>query len=91
MFKLNREMRSCSCGKIKGRYLNDLEAEVSKEAISVAIGNGSFFNTIKEMEIQHVLVTTADREFYMENCKIEFAWLRPNEGPGNPHSKVISD
>lgn len=89
-----RKMRSCECGNVFGRYIDDTYAEVSDTAISLAIGNGSLINAIHDMkhndEMSH---GEASRESYHEKGKglIGYAWVRPNEGNGNPHCKVIRD
>lgn len=94
VFKLSDEMRHCKCGKIKGRYLDNRMAEVSKDAISIALGNGSVELAYGQM-LGHQIETkdTASRSSYHEKDKglIEYAWIRPNTGPGNPHTKVIGD
>lgn len=87
-----QKMRKCECGFVKGRYLNNSEAEVSKDAISIAIGNGSIALSIALME--HLKRTTnnlAERGEYILKSGIEYAWVRPNEGPGNPHTKIINE
>lgn len=86
LFNLGYELKRCSCGKAYGRYLNNQQAEVSPDSISVAIGNGSFDKAIMNMaKADHA---TADRTFFRDNCRIEYAWVRPNTGPGNPHTIV---
>lgn len=60
-------MRTCYCGKIKGQYIDHRNAEVSKEAISIAIGNGSLMVAIAEMmENQKESNNKANRESYYE-------------------------
>lgn len=93
VFKLTLgKMRSCECGKVKGRYIDNSNAEVSENAISLAIGNGSLVNAIAEM-MHHKKETKnmAEREeYYQEGYgKIDYAWVRPNDGLGNPHCKII--
>src|SRR6266480_1786511 len=74
LFKLSLTMRTCECGHVYGRYVNNQDAEVSEDAVSIVIGN------------------TADRTSYCQpgHGLIELAWVRPNCGPGNPRSRVIS-
>lgn len=87
-----KQMRSCECGYVYGRYLTNELAEVSDIAISIAIGNGSLINAIDDMK-RHSKSTdgNADREEYYQegNGKISHAWVRPNSGKGNPHTVVI--
>lgn len=85
-------MRQCKCGAVKGRYLNMAEAELSENAISIAIGNGSLERAIVEMEgyFNKTLGQAGRSDYYKEgNGKIEYAWVRPNSGPGNPHTKLL--
>lgn len=95
VFKLKLdEMRYCECKKVFGRYINNVEAEVSEDAISLAIGNGSLMLSISEM--MHTRKVTNDQaprgQYYIKGSgKIEYAWVRPNEGVGNPHCKVIKN
>lgn len=95
VFKLDmKKMRYCKCGKVYGRYINSAEAEVSESAISLAIGNGSLLESIEDMRRhQQANYDKARREDYYElgQGNILFAWVRPNTGPGNPHSKIISN
>lgn len=38
---LGRE-KSCHCGEVKGKYINNLDAEYSGEAILIGFANSSF-------------------------------------------------
>ena len=50
VFKLGSDqLRSCECGRVKGRYINDREAEVSPGAISLVISNKSLEQAIADM------------------------------------------
>lgn len=93
VFKLTRdEMRQCKCGKVKGRYITNSLAEVSANAVSIALGNGSVEQAIENMrEHQKETDDLGDRSSYYEetNGQIVYAWVRPNSGPGNPHTKII--
>jgi hypothetical protein len=94
VFKLDFEMRTCKCGKCKGRYIDNTYAEVSEECVSIAIGNGSLQQAIYN-SIDHSKTTKnkADRREYYEDGKgrISHAWVRPNTGVGNPHTKIIKE
>lgn len=92
VFKLAKKMRKCECGKVKGRYIDNSEAEVSGNAISLALGNGSLEVAIGNMMVlKHSTKDTADREDYIDSARIQYAWVRPNGGKGNPHTKVIKE
>lgn len=69
-------------------YVNSSEAIVTKSSISVAIGNGALQNAIREMRRQESN-PTKNREDYIDLARISYAWVRPNEGPGNPHCRVV--
>lgn len=94
MFKLRlQNMKTCECGKVKGRYIDNSLAEVSEEAISVAIGNGSFNQAVGMMKYvqKHSGIMNPDRQTYIAEANIEYAWVRPNDGDGNPHTKIIKE
>lgn len=94
-FFLRYELRQCECGRVKGRYINDVEAEVSPSAVSIAIGNGSlrkaiggargFQETMAEKDVE------PSRDAYIEQGRIWHAWVRPNSGRGNPHTSVLEE
>lgn len=88
--KLTLQMRFCMCGRVFGQYLNNVEAEVSKTAVSLAIGNGSLDEAIQNMKVfmEHHKDELTTREAFQHIGKIDYAWVRPNEGGGNPHTKV---
>ena len=88
VFKLDLKMRHCKCGRVKGRYLGHRNAEVSASAISIAIGNGSFKKAMKRMKSQEKNNPKSDRAKYKEISNM-LAWVRPNFGPGNPHTQLI--
>jgi len=88
IFKLTKVMKKCSCGKVMGRYIDNREAEVSKDAVSIGIGNGSFHNA--ELNL-YTSENVHNREWYIENCKIAHVWLRPNTGIGNPYTRIIQE
>lgn len=88
VFKLAKEMRQCKCGEVKGRYIDNMYAEVSENAVSIAIGNGSLENAIRDARN-----FKGNREDYYKdgNGRISHAWVRPNSGEGNPHTKIIQE
>lgn len=90
VFKLTRkESRECTCGAVRGRYLDRSNAVVSPNAVSIAIGNGSLKKAIAQMEkLRGNSKNTATRDDYKKLAKISRAWVRPNDGPGNPHTEL---
>ncbi len=90
VFKLRSALRECDCGLVQGRYVDASIAEVSKGAISIAIGNGSLQQAISNMN-RIKSSGDADRNSYRDEARIEYAWVRPNSGKGNPHTKVLGE
>jgi hypothetical protein len=86
VFKLSFKPRKCDCGRVAGYYLNNMEAVVSPDAVSIAIGNGSFL--IAQGQLQSSVNAKLNREEWQLVGKI-MAWVRPNEGVGNPHTRVV--
>ena len=81
------DMRYCDCGACSGMYNADrTTAVVSGPAISLAIGNGSLINAIYKLKQSGM---DKDRDWYIDECKVTHCWVRPNSGPGNPHTTEI--
>lgn len=95
VFKLARELRQCECGAVKGRYDDNGATAVNNgKGVSIAMGNGSLQQSMAQAGyLQLSSKNGAHRSEYCEpgNGKIEYAWVRPNDGPGNPHSRVEED
>lgn len=83
-----KKMRKCECGHIKGRYIDNVKAEVSEDAISVGVGNGSLREAHASLIDAKIFKENLDRKGYIKECFM-LTWLRPNEGKGNPHTKII--
>ena len=94
VFKLDVEERSCKCGHVTGRYIDNTYAETNGKGISLAIGNGSLMSAIQRLVLLKKREDSSDgvlnynRNIYIDDCKINYAWVRPNEGNGNPHTRV---
>lgn len=86
VFSLDLHLKQCKCGRSKGLYVNNRDAEVTSGAISVAIGNGSMMQAVARVIYRNG--DSLDRTQWQEEGKITHAWVRPNQGPGNPHTKV---
>jgi hypothetical protein len=91
VFKLGFELKSCDCGHVKGKYINNTYAVTNGNGINLAIGNGSLMNAIADMQKIDPSDPKIDRHTYIDGAKIEYAWCRPNDGFGNPHSRVDKD
>lgn len=86
VFSLSFALRSCDCGRVKGRYVDETHAEVNGNGFSLAIGNGSLFKAIGKMGLLHELT----EEGFQQNCQVE-CWIRPHQGEANPHTIVSRD
>jgi len=87
LFKLDIELRSCKCGYVKGKYINEVQAEVNGNGYSIAIGNGSLIEAIRELNF-YQKNKNMDRDDYISHNKIHYTWVRPHEGEGNLHTKI---
>ena len=79
--------KTCDCGRVSGQYNDRCQAEVNGKGIAVAIGNGSLHDAIYRMQ-QSKHMHYADRDHFKDSCRVEYCWVRPHEGPGNPHTTV---
>ena len=88
VFKLDPdELRSCKCGRVRGKYNSDCHTSVSNgKGRSLAIGNGSLMNA---------LCGRKQFEYFSESRQARLttflAWSRPNDGPENERSTVDPD
>jgi len=91
LFKLTRhETRRCRCShsRVKGRYRKGgRHADISRNAISIAIDNKSLKAAIERMQWWEKHRPKSVRADYKTFSGID-AWVRPNSGPGNPHSHI---
>lgn len=80
LFKLAHELRSCACGRVSGHYIDHEKAVVNGKGVSLAIGNGSLWNAIRELRYGAKGVTG-------ERIEV-LCWVRHHEGPTNPNTTV---
>ena len=85
------EFKECSCGKVVGGYLNNSEAVVNGEGASVAIGHGAFGKALNKVRIAENEDVKLKREDYIHIGMIPHAWVRPHDGPGNPHTHILPE
>jgi hypothetical protein len=89
LFKLTRKgLRECRCERdeVKGKYRADgKHAEVSENAVSIKIPNGSIKEAIRRMERLRKNKPKSKDKDYKAYSPIP-AWVRPNFGPGNPRT-----
>jgi hypothetical protein len=89
LFKLtSRELRVCKCKRVKRRYCEDHKhAEVSENAVSLKIPNNSIKEAITRMKrLNKSKPKSTDADY--QQCSAVHAWVRPNSGPGNPHTSI---
>lgn len=84
IFNLTFELRTCDCGQVSGKYVDYVNAEVNGKGISLAIGNGSLAAAISRMRE----MKEGGRNDFINKCRVDYCWVRPHEGPGNPHTRV---
>lgn len=53
IFSLSKKEKVCGCGKTKGRYIDNLNAEYSGNAQPIGFANGSFMEAIKVQRIEN--------------------------------------
>lgn len=90
LFKLTRhELRKCKCGRIAGQYREDGgHAEVSQNAVSIKIPNGSIEKAVRRMKRLNQNKPKSKDKNYKARSPIA-AWVRPNSGPGNPRTHIF--
>jgi hypothetical protein len=83
--------RECECGKVFGKYRKDGKRAVASDneyTLSVAIDNKSFKAAIRRMRWWKKRRPKSSREDYKSVARV-IAWVRPNSGPGNPHTATL--
>ena len=86
-FSLGHKLKSCDCGSAKGKYINDSQAVTNGNGVCVAVGNGSFMGAVRTLEAYNKN-TNLVRNDFIDLCRVEYCWVRPHEGEGNPHTKI---
>lgn len=52
IFNLKREIKSCGCGLTKGRYVDDLNAEITGPCQPIGFSNDSFMTSILSQQAE---------------------------------------
>jgi hypothetical protein len=94
IFKLGYKLKTCECGRVKGKYQrNGHNAVVNGKGYSVAMGNGSFLSAIRALENSGNCEADVypNKDTYIDTCRIQYAWIRPHTGPGNPRTIIKED
>lgn len=89
-FKLGQHLKSCECGLVCGQYDPDMVTAVTNgKGVSLAIGNGSLMTAIHGLS-QMDQDEAPRRQYYQPTAptRITHAWVRPNDGVGNPHCRI---
>lgn len=76
VFKLDFEIRSCKCGLVRGKYIDNVRAVSNGKGFSLAINNYSLGFGIGAIDINQ-------SKKYEVDC-----WLRQNSGPGNENMYI---
>lgn len=91
LFKLtSKERRQCKCGLVTGRYTDHTHAKVSESAVSIKIPNSAFKEAISKMRRLEKTKPNSTDSDYRASSSIP-AWVRPNCGPGNPHTTTYTE
>lgn len=95
IFNLRSESKSCSCGSVYGRYIDNERAEVSGPHTAIAIGNGSFRDACYMIPLENSDWRYDDRYHKVTALlgqlkeivpTIFLAWVRAPSGPTNSHT-----
>lgn len=86
VFKLVRYgERSCLCGKVRGKLLDNTQAVINGEGISMMLGNVLLVEALEKLANMD---QNESEEYYKKNA-VAHLHVRPNSGNGNPRTKVI--
>lgn len=53
VFSLNFKEKTCGCGETKGRYIDELNAEISGNCEPIGFANNSFIDALKMQRIEN--------------------------------------
>ena len=51
VFNLTKELKMCSCGKSYGKYVDNINAEISSDSIALGFTNNSFADAITNRKL----------------------------------------
>ncbi len=75
IIKLDYEVKSCKCGRCRGKYNKDgLTAVVNGNGLSIGINNNDIYPALENV--------------YKGGVGHIKCWARPHEGDHNPHTKI---
>ena len=52
IFNLTHKEKTCGCGEVKGKYVDDLNAEYSGDASPIGFANSSFIKAYKMQKVE---------------------------------------
>ena len=88
LFKLTLKLRSCACGKVKGKYLNVKEAVSNGQGVSLGLDNLRLVQGIRKLAtIEQGTCLLPDWDGISKDTGVT-CWVRPHDGPLNPHCTV---
>lgn len=90
IFNLDRHLKKCACGRVKGMYTNSRDAVVNGQGVSLAMGNGSFESAVMQAENIEADFRN-DGDVWRRHATSIICWARPHEGPANSHTTVNPD
>ena len=74
IFNLRRVKRECTCGKVKGRCIDNTYAITNGQGLCLAIANPDLMTCLRYIRENRVMPI---------RC-----WSRPHEGKDNPHTSI---
>lgn len=86
-----RRVKSCSCGRTKGWYIDNSRAEVNGHGYSLAMGTGSLHMAVAAVNGMKEDWRKPDDDVWRRHPTTIIAWARPHTGPANSHTKIVPD
>lgn len=91
IFNLSYHLKSCGCGKVKGRYdSNGSTAVVNGEGVSLAMGTGSIERAVYALSSQPPEDDWRNtvKDVWGRHAHSIICWARPHTGPANSHTVI---
>lgn len=95
IFNLTMQDKTCGCGAVTGKYLNNRDAEVTGRHTAIAMGTGSLHNAMLAVhsetsdwreDVRHEKVMNLYYQMKQILPTTVLTWLRAESGPTNPNS-----
>ena len=91
IFNLSYQLKSCGCGKVKGRYdSNGSTAVVNGEGVSLAMGTGSIMQAKRALDTKPPMGDWRNtvKDVWGRHDHSIICWARPHTGPANSHTVI---